>query len=529
MGTDATGDASCGSLFMGPLCAVCVSDHYYMSSQNTCKSCTDTASWFDPLAIIILLLVVSVLGYLAYIAQRISREQHLYTLDELFIIILLKLKVVDEKVYNEAPFAVNEHILIFNRQVRTLSKTYLTFYQVFCSLPTVLNFDELPVSFQVNVKRVDAVVNLGFSRSALFTCIFSSSFDFIDQLYVDTLYPIAVLLLFLVAFRVHIYVKYGTALITSVSTQNDVTRLQRKYVQYFLLFTFVILPSLAATIFKTFSCKNIDPDNVSAGDDLYLRADYSISCESSRYNFAFAWAVLMIFLYVMGIPVFYSYLLYTNKDAIMNRSNDLDIVLRDVTCDTDEGRVASLTHMRLIGIRLLFDSYKPCYWYWELVETSFRLGLTGFLVLGAYAGSGGQILIGLCLALFYTKINEFVEPFAEPINQSSKVITMWEICCVFFLFVILYSDTIKSSKIQILFILLGVTVAVNCVLAFGAVVRRLLVETSVTNKKALDTRDRTISDASGASQRKAMSLTFSPFCIEDKESVHVDGEAKNFF
>ena len=133
MGTDATGDASCGSLFMGPLCAVCVSDHYYMSSQNTCKSCTDTASWFDPLAIIILLLVVSVLGYLAYIAHRISREQHLYTLDELFIIILLKLKVVDEKVYNEAPFAVNEHILIFNRQVRAYSKQNLSHV-----LPSVL-------------------------------------------------------------------------------------------------------------------------------------------------------------------------------------------------------------------------------------------------------------------------------------------------------------------------------------------------------------------------------------------------------
>lgn len=82
-----------------------------------------------------------------------------------------------------------------------------------------------------------------------------------------------------------------------------------------------VLPSLSAEIFQTFrymfynfwsyisciapltkflgwcSCTNVDEDNVAEGDDYYLRADYSVSCETTRYSVAVVVASAAVVLY----------------------------------------------------------------------------------------------------------------------------------------------------------------------------------------------------------------------------------------
>jgi hypothetical protein len=60
----------------------------------------------------------------------------------------------------------------------------------------------------------------------------------------------------------------------------------------------------------------IDPDDSLPGTPKYLRNDLSISCSSSRYNLGFAWAVVMIFIYPVGITVLYAYVLWVNREAI---------------------------------------------------------------------------------------------------------------------------------------------------------------------------------------------------------------------
>jgi len=71
-----------------------------------------------------------------------------------------------------------------------------------------------------------------------------------------------------------------------------------RYLNYIFYLTYVVMPSVTTTIFATFICTSIDPDDeTDSGDDLYLVADMSISCHSDYYKRGFLYACVMIVVY----------------------------------------------------------------------------------------------------------------------------------------------------------------------------------------------------------------------------------------
>jgi hypothetical protein len=399
---------------------------------------------------------------------------------------------------------------------------YITFFQVVSSIPAVLHFHDFPDGFKVHMVQLSSVVNIDVSRAAMFNCLFGWRVDFVDHLLFITIYPALMLLLFIAVYHVHIYVKFRhrSASVPHPSPcHGEAGVVRAKYIEFFLFFTYLILPSLVVTIFETFRCQPVDPDDVNAGGDSYLRADYSISCHSSRYHFAVAWAVLMIFVYVLGVPAFYFYLLYSNRSAIMTR--DLTAMLVDA-----RGNSAEL--QQLSAIRILFDSYKPSFWYWELVETAFRLSLTGFLVLGVYAGDNAQMVLGFGLAVVFTKLYENFNPFLDEISQSSKVVTLWEISVIFFLFILVKTEFITDSAIVAVGLVLVVSVFVNIGVALLRILWQFYESTSPRNLEVLSQRDRSISGSMNfglseggqnceeGSKHRQTSVVFSPFDVEGK-------------
>ena len=50
---------------------------------------------------------------------------------------------------------------------------------------------------------------------------------------------------------------------------------------------------MSVVIFNTFSCHDVGSDESSSSDNVYMKADYSVSCTAERYNFAFWWALIM--------------------------------------------------------------------------------------------------------------------------------------------------------------------------------------------------------------------------------------------
>jgi hypothetical protein len=61
--------------------------------------------------------------------------------------------------------------------------------------------------------------------------------------------------------------------------------------------------SVSVTIFQTFSCHDVGSQDE---EEEYMTADYSVSCASERYSFAFWWAVAMVFVYPIGRQVVYA-------------------------------------------------------------------------------------------------------------------------------------------------------------------------------------------------------------------------------
>ena len=57
---------------------------------------------------------------------------------------------------------------------------------------------------------------------------------------------------------------------------------------------------------STYSCADVDEDNVSDGDDFYMRADYSVSCETTRYKIAVVIASISVIIYPGMLPHFIS-------------------------------------------------------------------------------------------------------------------------------------------------------------------------------------------------------------------------------
>ena len=54
---------------------------------------------------------------------------------------------------------------------------------------------------------------------------------------------------------------------------------------------------VSVKIFQTFSCHDVGSQDEK---EEYMTADYSVSCDSERYSFAFWWAVAMVFVYPLG-------------------------------------------------------------------------------------------------------------------------------------------------------------------------------------------------------------------------------------
>jgi hypothetical protein len=203
-----------------------------------------------------------------------------------------------------------------------------------------------------------------------------------------------------------------------------IRNLKFKYMSAVLLFSYLYLPGLTVAIFQTFICQNIDPGNVtSSNGDYYLTADYSLNCNSPTVKFARVWAGFMIVIYPIGITLLYFWLLFKKRFEIMHRH---DIESRNSIISASSDKQSSI-----MMIKFLYESYKPQYWYFEIVETGRRLMLTGVLSV-AGEGTSGQVVFGILLAVLYTKIYGYYQPYELQETSVVAELAQYQIFFSFF-------------------------------------------------------------------------------------------------
>lgn len=408
-----------------------------------CELCSDTAN-LDAVTIMFFCVSVFGLGVAVYVYYFTNIREQIKSMDDVYVLLFSKLGMLStiDASTSVVPVKVVEEAVAIGRRWKARVKIYITLWQIVSLLPFALNLD-FPNVYSAIASALN-VFNLNVSTSSLVTCGADDGYDAIDALIVDTVYPIVVVILLRICEAIHVWIK----------SSDDVrmkSNISARYFNIFLVFTYLILPFTSVQIFQTFSCRDVDPDDVEPGEDQYMTVDYSVSCSSSKYQFGYVWAIVSVFVYPVGIPLYYFYVLYTTRHEIKSRNEITKTVF-----EREERKD------RLNPLRFLFEYYEPRFWYWEVVDTLNRLFLTGVLVVIG-RGSANQIIVGIVVALVFLKLCDVYRPYIDRKVQAIKDISQWQIFSVFILALILKAK-FNSIETGVLDAFLILAIVVNFVI-----------------------------------------------------------------
>jgi hypothetical protein len=428
-------------MYVGPLCAVCSEGFTYQASAQKCEPCSNSSQFdmYIAVFIAICLVLVGVAGWYFIPRMRVLGRE-IKDADDLVVCACLKMGILISPRNNSS-----SSYDMLKSQAHTLLKRFthrIKFYVILWQIGSILPF-ALDLRFPdlyAWVVSAAQVLHLSVSKSSLIGCS-SAGYDAIDALVIDTSLPLILVTLLWIASAVHIAIASSYP---DHRREKAIHSLRSRYFNAFMIYTFVILPGISAQIFSVFSCGDVDPDEVNDGDDSYMTADYSVSCSSAKYHFGLAWAIAMVFVYPIGIPLFYFILLYRSRLDIQTRN--------DPSLSTEQSARLS---QRTDSIQSLFQFYKPRLWYWEVVETISRLMLTGVLVVIAQ-GSAIQIVVGVAFSIIIIHLHNHLEPYLDPNLQVAKRISNWQICGLFFVALLLKADfgSIQRSALAVCLLLI---------------------------------------------------------------------------
>lgn len=243
------------------------------------------------------------------------------------------------------------------------------------------------------LEGLSAFVGLDFGLVLSSGCVFDV--DFHGRMLVSTIAPLAALGLLGLTFRVGV-LRNRASSPNIESAAAALGSVRRKHASVALLISFLVYSSVSSTVFRMFACETLDDGNE------YLRADYTIECDSAKHEALKIYAAFMIVVYPVGIPALYAALLWSERD-----------VLKD-------GRRRGRSHGNL-GLsspnilQLTADLWKPytpeCYYY-EAVECARRVSLMGVIVF-IFPNSVAQVAVTLLIAFAFFAIFEALVPYAS--------------------------------------------------------------------------------------------------------------------
>ena len=205
--------------------------------------------------------------------------------------------------------------------------------------------------------------------------------DFHDRLLWTTISPLVIMGL--------LGITYTTAMHRNLtSPETTIRHIQHKHVSMVPVVIILVYSSVSSVVFQMFACDDLDDGK------RYLRADYTIDCDSSKHRVLQIYSGFMILLYPVGIPALYASLLFWNS--------------------TSSAGSLTLQETPLIrSISSLWKPYKPQRFYYEVIECARRVSLTGVIVF-IYPNSAAQVAATFAIAVWFIFVSEGMAPYASP-------------------------------------------------------------------------------------------------------------------
>ena len=248
----------------------------------------------------------------------------------------------------------------------------------------ILQFDDVagdvyPVQYEKFLRKL-RLANVDIGSVLSLACIAET--NFYDRLLLTTTMPLAV---FAVLAGSYLLAKKRNG-----ASELAITVVQNKHRSAGLLVTFFMYSSVSSAVFKTFVCDPLD-DGVE-----YLRADYSLTCSSSKHDAYKVYASVMLFVYPIGMPAAFAWWLTRHRHDLRKPGRE--------------------TVPRLQSFSGLWSPYRPSCFYYEIVEYGRRVILAGAAVF-VLPGSALQIAVVLLLAVVLAFVSESLQPFQEDMEM----------------------------------------------------------------------------------------------------------------
>ena len=514
-GGNMTGTALCKIGYEGPLCSVCA--HGYYGAGGMCAPCTGGSSMLSVLAIALITIVTLAaiaLGVFLYYRKKFKKKVALESeadADSSEGSVRDSTGSISSDTYRNAKtdaFMAMMQVFYKSQKWKKLADTVMTklkivvaTFQITVATPTTMDIG-FPVNITAFLQGL-SFVNLNFASLVPLGC--TAAYTFIDKLYLVTLFPVGIILLFFLCFTAeymyHRRIIQRNWFRQSGAKASKYDELKGKYLNYSFYLSYLVLPAVTTIIFKMFLCTNVDPDGEdSSTADLFLTADMNISCTSPYYYRGVVYACLMIILYPVGIPLAYFVLLYRSREEIRTRvsvdgvpmrpaeagavdeaadepattanpmlADDGDIELSDIktkhsideaitdpTAETEteiEANEPTKLSVSAANLAFLWKAYEPRYWYWEVIETTRRLMLTAALS-AISPGSAPQAVLAVLLALMYIKLYGFFTPYESDSANILAEVGQYQILFTFFGGLVFQNGLIDSAWNQTIGILL---------------------------------------------------------------------------
>ncbi|XP_078343257.1 uncharacterized protein LOC144628993 [Oculina patagonica] len=369
-------DSPCEAGYEGPLCAVCSPG--YFKQLKTCKLCPSKKWIVGQLSIVAALLLI-IIAVLAWTSKRNPKKDN----DRLAIDILLsKVKIV------------------------------IGFYQVTYGLLETFSYIKWPCSLEV-IGKYSEVLQMNVLQIAPIHCLFHGvQVDAFGNLFVMMVMNATVIGILGLAYGIRRMTILKNGSLEDREKSRKISQTKEFFYRnafFFLYTTYLSTCSMTANVLPL-TCRKLCRDEEEVLCNKHLKADYSIRCQGAKYNHLLIVAYISA-TYVIAVPVAAFIALWRQKKVILN------------TEDAEKSQDAGSSMEIVTGLRFLFENYKPCSWYWELVEMSRKVILTsGLILLGeesrSYAG------LTLVIAGMYGMVFSWMKPIQDGFENKMMSISL---------------------------------------------------------------------------------------------------------
>ena len=347
-----TSDAQCLLGYSGPLCLICAEG--YVDMGRECLECKDGTSF--ALALLPMFLMVLVLF--------------------LFLIFVF-VRCTDGIDSHKKRIASTKRLKKMQKLTGQI-KILLSFLQILCSMPNVLDSVEFPILFMQLFGSLGSIVN--FNLTGLFSIASCRvAVPFFQKFMLHMMLPVCILL--------SIWCAYFVA---RVCKSQPVQRVHLKELacKISVMVILLIFPGLSTKIFQMWKCQTFE-----GIEEPLLEVDYSIKCYQGEHIKYSVLAFVFMVLFIIGIPLTMFVLMYVNRKHLHDKESE---------------------HHHMVNATLggLFIQYEEAYWWFELVILFNKTMICGGLVVMS-PGTPIQVLFAIFIMLIHLLMILKLSPYVH--------------------------------------------------------------------------------------------------------------------